>query len=868
MTVYLRFSILLLIKVTFTAGLSKTTFTLYTSTPQMNWATTVTFCRDQSQELFRVMSQAEQDFLKSLGQSDGPWYNQNTGNYWSSLHDPDAQNSPGVGYQWQLLDQSSCLAMTAGSWSDWTQNEPLNAATSACIKMEWSNSEGYKWRSEQCTSYLTKVICRKSGGNCSFVTHSGKVITSALRTLSLSDETSSACQQTCSGTSAFQLDCWAAAWKPSTGQCTLYLSDGPFQSADLGNSGDAETELYVLQCLESGLIQIPTTPSQLASGYNPTCTANGAGGASGGGGSSSAAVVTPTSERHMQLLTYFPNTVTRPVAKAACTALSAQSTMVMPKDQWTSVKVRQFLSSMDTPSTVWLGVRGNSTNDVTWVDGSDAIWPEGDTATPSATMQCVIGTAVDDVKLQWDSAKCRTDESAFMCQTPNTGSCTYQQRINKIMASDWVQSFTTVDDCDSYCDTHLFNDQECQAFSYVNGASQSNCFLAYEESTLFDTDNSDFHARTCFQYATYDNSSDAVNAVLYSTSSATTSSNTATLGNTATVSSSAETVTTNLASTMTPENDITVTSQQVSTTETDPADSTTLVNGAASSTLNEATSSLGENTTPVNSATNSATTEVITSSGATSPLGENTTPVNSETNSAMTVVTSSGATSSLGENTTPVNSATNSAMTVVTSSGATTQVDSATASTMTEAPSSPGENTTPVRSAVTEATSSLPLETTAETVSSTTDNTEAETTTATTTETTTAVTNTAELPETGQTTAVEGTTSETNGVTGSANDQQAATSNKKLCPCTRCVHRSSLSTNDTDHDAIVAQIVDSLTIDKKTTSQRRRKYESATDSRKSAQTIGSFGIACLVVVFSLIVVVDLCGLFCRMAGPK
>ena len=59
---------------TVVTAVNQTVFTLYTM-PTLNWQMAVTFCRDQGQELVRVTSQAENAYLTSLGQDDGPWYN-------------------------------------------------------------------------------------------------------------------------------------------------------------------------------------------------------------------------------------------------------------------------------------------------------------------------------------------------------------------------------------------------------------------------------------------------------------------------------------------------------------------------------------------------------------------------------------------------------------------------------------------------------------------------------------------------------------------------------------------------------------------------------------------------------------------------
>ena len=85
------------------------------------------------------------------------------GQLWSSLHVHEPAVSGG-GYRWQLLGPQSCLALEEGSWTHWFDGEPLNPSTSLCIKLEWDNSKGYRWRSDSCGTSLQRVICQASGG--------------------------------------------------------------------------------------------------------------------------------------------------------------------------------------------------------------------------------------------------------------------------------------------------------------------------------------------------------------------------------------------------------------------------------------------------------------------------------------------------------------------------------------------------------------------------------------------------------------------------------------------------------------------------------------------------------------------------------
>ena len=98
----------------------------------------------------------------------------------------------------------------------------------------------------------------------------------------------------------------------------------------------------------------------------------------------------------------------------------------------------------------------------------------------------------------------------------------------------------------------------------------------------------------------------------------------------------------------------------------------------------------------------------------------------------------------------------------------------------------------------------------------------------------------------------------------------AATQIQQRCTCANCVKNTHIPRNTTaaEQEEAIAQLKSELTVDEAHTSQHRRKYESATDSRPSSQTIGYLGVIFLTAALGLIVAIDISSLCCRAHDQK
>ncbi|XP_025086768.1 uncharacterized protein LOC112559649 [Pomacea canaliculata] len=259
--------ILLTQTVSVVSALNKTVYTYYGDQAKMSWQSAVAFCQEQGQNMISPSTQLHTDILNTIAtQADGkPWFNkiQDT---WISLHDPNVTN-PGVGYHWLMRANNTCAPL--GVWSNWYQGSPQNKVVNHCVKATWT-STGLQWVTEQCSVTL-RVMCVSSAGPCLF---SDGWANSTINTDSLavvmSARTSVACMDLCHSTAAFGLDCWAAEWTAASSNCTLRMSDRPFNNSSLNFS--MGTTVFLATC-HVGVYDETTKPLVSTSlMYDPPCT--------------------------------------------------------------------------------------------------------------------------------------------------------------------------------------------------------------------------------------------------------------------------------------------------------------------------------------------------------------------------------------------------------------------------------------------------------------------------------------------------------------------------------------------------------------------------------------------------------------------
>ncbi|KAL8617175.1 hypothetical protein ACOMHN_014345 [Nucella lapillus] len=208
-------AVIFLQAVTLAEGLNTTTFTLYT-TPVVNWQTAVTFCRGQGQDLVRVRSQEEHDFLTTTGQNGHLWSKRSFVDTWSSLYDPDP-GTPGGGYHWQLATDCPPLHPTH-HWTHWDRGQPSNGHVDLCVKLTRSVSSGYVWGTANCESVFQMVICRAEKGLCDiyeqFVGYSITLLSEDAQIIQTVEVTTEdGCRQACTRVrSVNTTGCYAAQW--------------------------------------------------------------------------------------------------------------------------------------------------------------------------------------------------------------------------------------------------------------------------------------------------------------------------------------------------------------------------------------------------------------------------------------------------------------------------------------------------------------------------------------------------------------------------------------------------------------------------------------------------------------------------------